>query len=415
MVAGSRDDATLDSLDEPTKDEDGSKSSKVESYSEIDELSGKLSGSDKLDKLMRSVLENDNDVIKDGHVISGGMNQGSGAFTPDLLFDQLTKNFKNASKIFGEKFIRELSGYDPAYIDKNAHIPEFKRELKDRIGQSVKGLEDKGFIDKDGQVTTEGIAIATISMVKDELERMNKKGILGERANKIRSIDGLKADYRTYRKGDRYKDFALKQTIKKALRRNHTDIQRSDISVFEREEKESATIVYALDASGSMKGEKLLAAKRAGIALAYKATKKNDSVGCLVFGKDVEAKLHPTKDFLNIVKLITKAHAAKETDIAATIDSSIELFSNAKGVKHLILLTDGLQTIGKDPTSHVLEAVNRATSAGITISVIGLSLDKEGEELSKKIALVGKGKLRLIKDYTDLDILVIEDYYSFTS
>mgnify|MGYP006297327159 FL=1 len=169
-----------------------------------------------------------------------------------------------------------------------------------------------------------------------------------------------------------------------------------------------------MDASGSMKGEKLAAAKRAGIALAFKATRKRDTVGLVVFGREVEASLAPTDDFLSLAKLITRARASRETDLAATIRHSSRLLENARGVKHLLLLTDGLQTVGEDPSGVVLKAAGEAAQAGITISVVGLSLDEEGERLCRQVVDIGGGSLYLLKDYEELDVLLLEDYYRAT-
>ncbi len=410
VVIGSRD-QELTSTDEEKEKEDSPKPNKVSSFSEAEEMKGKLAHSEQLDKLMRSVLENDKDLIEEGKILSEGTDAGMQSFTPELMFEQLTKNYKTAKKIYGERLIRQATGHSSGYIERNIKIPEFRRELKGKLEQSMKSLQDKGLIDNEGQITEDGMTIASISMVKDELERMNKKGLLGERANKVRSADGVISDQRAYRTSDHYKDINIKSTIKKTLRRGRGDISTEDLVVNENESKERATIIYALDASGSMRGEKFSAAKRAGIALAYKAISKQDRVGCIIFGKEVTSDLPPTKDFMSIVRLITRARASRETDIAATIMKAQELFDNHKCPKHLIILTDGLQTVGKDPDKLVLDAAGVAAQMSITISVVGLNLDAEGEALSKKIVEVGKGNLYLVKNYEDLDVLLIEDYY----
>lgn len=410
-MTGSSDRRDLDT-DEMTAPEP--QRSKVKEFSEAEELQGSLAHSESLDKLMRSVLENDRELIDDGKVLSEGINHGLQSFTPDLLFEQLTTNYKQAEKLYGERFIRELSGYDPSYVERNVRIPEFKRELKERLQRSVKSLQDEGLLDEQGLMTDEGLLVACIAMTAEELERMNRKGVLGERTNKANALEGERSDYDNYHSHHRYRDVALKASIKRTLRRGAAELRKEDLVVHKKESKERATIIYAIDASGSMKGEKLAAAKRAGIALAYKATSKNDAVGCVIFGKEVVKSLPPTKAFLPLVKMMTSARAARETDIAATIGQATTLFGRSNGVRHLVILTDGLQTVGKDPVAHVLEAASKAAGERITISVVGLGLDEEGESLSKKIVDIGKGSLYLVRDYEDIDLLLIEDYYRST-
>ena len=81
----------------------------------------------------------------------------------------------------------------------------------------------------------------------------------------------------------------------------------------------------------------------------------------------------------------------------------------------LIILTDALPTIGKDPEEETINAVNLAVSNGITISIIGVNLDKKGEKLAKKIVELGRGKLYIVKDAKNVDKIILEDYYSIYS
>ena len=118
----------------------------VSSLESIQELTGKV-GSDFSDKkLMHSVLEGDKQKIEDGKLISESINQGIGSFTPDLMFENLVKDYSIANKIYGEAIIRRIAGYDPRYVKKNLHIPEFRRELKAKIYTNMKkaGIRSHG-------------------------------------------------------------------------------------------------------------------------------------------------------------------------------------------------------------------------------------------------------------------------------
>ena len=108
----------------------GSEDVKLKEFSKAEELSGKLAFQQLEDKLMHSVLENDKKIIDSGKLISDVINQGMSSFTPDLMFEQLVKNYTLAKQIYGESIIRLVSGYEPDYVKKNIGIPEFQRELK---------------------------------------------------------------------------------------------------------------------------------------------------------------------------------------------------------------------------------------------------------------------------------------------
>ncbi len=384
----------------------------IKDSSNIEEASGSLSSNNEEDKLMHSVLENDKNTIEDGKLIKDAINEGLSIFTPDLTFEHLVKNYSMAKKIYGKTLLRQLTGYEPSYIEKNINIPEFQKELKKNINDNITRLSDDRLLDKDGSITEKGIKLASLILYTEELDNIIPKGILGDKIHKKSFIYGDKGNVKAYKKGDRYRDIAVKKSIKLAIRRNHKKLNDKDLKTFERQSKGQICIIYGIDASGSMKGKKIEVCKKAGIALAYKAIDEKDNVGLVVFGSDIKSQIEPTNDFNRLLIEITRIKASKETNIAMTISKAVELFPIKEITKHLILLTDALPTVGKDPEKETLEAVSSARSNGITISLIGIKLDNKGKALAEKIVKLGDGRLYIVKDLENLDKVVLEDYYS---
>jgi len=378
---------------------------------EIEELTGKLSFQNEENKLMHSILENDKEIIEKGKLISDSINQGMQSFTPDLLYQQLIKNYSMAKHIYGPSLLKLATGYNPDYIEKNINIPEFRKELKFRMEKNIESLKDQGFLDKDLNISDKGIELASLVMYFEELDKIMPKGILGDNIHKKASVYGSKEDNRSYKKGDRYGDIAIKKSAKLAIRRGHKNIHEKDLRVFERQSKGQSYIVYALDASGSMKGNKIDACKKAGIALAYKAINEKDKVGLIVFGSEIKTIIKPTNDFSFLLKNITSARASRQTDLVATLRKSLEMFPSENVTKHLILITDAMPTIGNNPEKETLEEVSIARNKDITISLIGINLDEKGKKLAEKIVELGNGKLYIVKDLKNVDKVVLEDYY----
>jgi len=384
----------------------------VKSFKPIEEISGKLDSQDEEDKLMRSVMGNDKKTIEEGMILNDAINAGLNSFTPDLMFEQLVKNYSMAKKMMGPSLIREVSGYDDGYVEKNIKIPEFQREVKKNIKKNVDDLKKDGLIDKNGILSDKGVELASLVLYTEELDHLIPKGILGEKIHKKSFIYGGKEDTKQYKKGDRYRDIAIKKSIKLAVRRGKKKLSKEELQTYERQSKGQIYLVYALDASGSMKGKKIEVCKKAGIALAFKAIEEKDKVGLMVFGADVKERVDCTLDFKMLLHSITKIKAAKETNLAKTVNEAVMMFPSNDVGKHLILLTDAMPTIGEEPEKDTIEAVSIARANGITISLIGVQLDKKGEELAKKIVAVGEGKLYMVKDLDELDRIVLEDYYS---
>ena len=390
----------------------GSEKLEVKQLNQAEELSGKLAFQQLEDKFMHSVLENDKKIIDSGKLISDAISQGMSSFSPDLMFEQLVKSYQLAKQIYGESIIRLVSGYEPDYIKKNIGIPEFQKELKERIQEKIEQLKEEGFLLKDNSLSEKGVELASLVLYFEELDKIVPKGIIGEKISKKTFVYGEKENSRLYKKGDRYRDIALRKSVKLAIRRGHNYFDDKDLQVYEKQSKGQTYVVYALDASGSMKGKKIDACKKAGIALAYKAINEKDKVGLIVFGSEVKEIIEPTLNFTMLLKEITRIRASKETDLVSTLQKAIELFPSENITKHLILITDALPTKGEEPEKSTLEEASIARSKGITISVIGISLDEKGKKLAEKIVELGEGRLYVVRDLENVDKIVLEDYYS---
>ena len=382
----------------------------VKKFSEIEELAGKLKISDEAKKLMRSVMENDKETIDEGKLIKESYNRGISTFTPSMMFENIVNNFFMAKQLYGETMIRLLTGYDPYYLEKNISVPEFKKLVKKAIEEKINQLRKNKIIGKDDSITNAGTELAMVVMAAEELENILPKGYLGEKITKKTAVYGERGDYKQYNKGTRYRDIAVKHSVKIAIRRGHKKIMQEDLRAVERVQRGTITIIYAVDSSGSMRGKKIDAAKRAGVALAYKAIKEKDKVGLVVFGNEIKEAINPTEDFTLLLEKLTKISALKETNIVLAIKKAAEMFEDNDLTRHLIIITDVLPTAGEHPEKETLEAAADASAKGITISVVGISLDKNGKELGRKIADIGKGKLYLAKNTEEIDKIVLEDY-----
>jgi Mg-chelatase subunit ChlD len=382
----------------------------VEATSEIIELSGKLGLTELGQGLMHSVLEHSGGGT-DGKLISEAISEGFGGFVPDTIYEQLVSNYKYAEQLYGKTFVNLISGYDADYVGKNIALPEFQRDLKKRILEKVESLHDEGLIDDEYRITEKGVQLSALVLYVEELELLAATPRLGERVTRKRAFYGSKGATHVFHKGDRYRDIALKSSVKRAIRRGHSRLIPGDLEAYERQKHGAVTIIYGIDASGSMKGRKIDLAKRAGVALAFAASSARDTVGLVVFSHRVKETVAPTTDFGLLLRTIAAVRAAHETDITALIQKAIELFPKDETTKHLIVLSDALPTVGKQPEKETLDAVAQAQNIGITVSLVGVNLDAKGEKFAQHIADVGRGRFYLVKNVEELDAIVLEDYW----
>lgn len=381
----------------------------MEEFSQSEELEGTLGYGE---ELMKSVLESDKDTVDKGNIIKDALDRGIGTFSPDIMMEKFVHNYKMAKKLFGETMIRRISGYDPKYIEKNIKTPEFRKELQERLSQNIKELKKHDLIDKNNSITEKGVELASLTLYVEELDNLVPRGYFGEKMHKQKHIHGSKEDINNYRKGNRFRDIDVRKSIKSAVKRSHESLLIEDVRVHERKSKGDIEIIYGIDASSSMKGEKLSAAKRAGVALSFRAIEDKDKVGLVVFGDDIFSKVYPSRDFGHLLKEITQITPRGQTDLSIAIKESIELFSSENKTKHLVILSDALPTAGITPQTETLQAISVAHASGITVSLIGLNLDKEGKKLGEKIVELGNGRFYIVQDIKELDRVILLDYYS---
>lgn len=387
----------------------------VEDTENAEEAPGKLASQFAEDKLMHSVLAADKTTIEQGKLIEEAFNRSIGTFVPDMILANLVKNFSIARQLYGDTMLRLLTGYDPNYLQKNLGIPEFKKELKRALTERIEQLRQQELIDDAGEIQDKGVELASLILYTEELDHIVPKGLLGQQASKKRSSYGEPGATHAFKKGERYKDIALRQSVKRAILRGRDTLHPQDLTVYERQAKGTISIVYALDASASMKGAKLETCKKAGVALAFKAISEKDRVGLMVFGTDVKDAIPPTDDFGYLLQRMTRIMASRQTDFAKMLQKSIELFPKDAATKHLIILTDALPTVGVDPEKATLAAVGAARAQGITISLIGIQLDKKGTALAEHMARLGEGRFTIAHDLENIDRLVLQDYYTLAA
>lgn len=375
-----------------------------------EETSGTFNNDVREDGIVKAVLEGDPEAVDTGTFSEEAINRGTGIFSPDLMMEKMVTNFSAAKQLYGPKILKLVTGYSEEYLQENLGIPEFRKELKKQIQDKIEKLTDEKILNKDGTLADKAYTLSAVIMAMQELDNAKPKGFFGEKMHKKNSRAGDKEGIGEFKKGQRYRDINVRASVKTAIMRGRNSIDSKDLKMSIRKAKGMITIIYGIDSSASMRGAKIDTAKRAGIALAHKAVLNKDFVGIISFGTEVKEALQPTGNFADIAESISKIKPGSQTNFSAMISKAVELFPKRTGSKHLIIITDALATAGEQPQKETLEAVSNARNSEITISVIGINLDKEGEELAQQICTIGNGRLSIARNNAEINTLVLEEY-----
>lgn len=327
--------------------------------------------------------------------------------------------------------------------DSEGGSSEPQKELLDSLQRH---LEREGLVRKsnEGLDFTHRVSKFLMSDVDDRiLSRVNAalRGVSYEELPPLPSSDVK--DVKKYRRGDSYKDIAIRETIRDAIKSGRDHVERDNLYVYEREPERMETVarsdvdvVVVLDLSGSMAyGDKLWYAKQAIVVMTIIAERYGVRVGVVGF-RDLSTEVTDLGEPRNTtIAEVANLLPRGGTNIAAGIRRSIDLLVGdidvGKGAppapeslperrKQVILLTDGDATHPK-PKQFASEYARRcaklAARYGIKISVI--CIGGEGDRgkgtysynptLAREITEIGDGRLFLVKDMKDLSPVFVSE------
>jgi Mg-chelatase subunit ChlD len=334
-----------------------------------------------------------------------------------------------------------LSGLLQESQEGDASVPPEKQLMKDL----EKHLVREGLIR-----TTKGVSFThrvSKFLVSDVDERILRRvydalqGVSYEELPPLPSSDVK--DVRKYQRGDSYKDIAVRESIRDAIRRSKKAVDRENLHVYERQPERrevavqgDADVVVVLDLSGSMAyGDKLWYAKQAIVVMTIIAERYGNRVGVVGF-RDLSTEVAELgADRNTSISKVANLLPRGGTNIAAGIRRAIDLLVGELDVrkgerldthlhperrKHLILLTDGDATHPK-PKQFAGEYARRcarlAARHDIVISVVCIGSEDDSSEygrsynpeLAEQLSEIGGGSLFFVRDMRDLSAVFVAE------
>ena len=350
--------------------------------------------------------ESEKSEREEGMLVEELAAQGIGHFNADVFFENLTRDYRGAKELYGERLISLATGESSEYVQRNIRIPEFEHALREKLKKQKRELEKKGLVRNDS-LTDAAYVMAAENFLSDALEALHRASF-NESHGEAQSRIGTRRDDKPYR-GEPYRDIDLRKTIRRAVTRGHSRIEYDDLRAFDRATRPKREIVFCVDASGSMKGEKIAQARRAFFSLAAKALRERDRVGLLTFSSEGEDEHATNTPLPEMLISMVEASPRGKTSLARAITDAQRLFTERDTDKHIILITDINPTEGPNPFDEAIEAAGSARERSITISVVSIRAEKAAEELGQRIAQIAKGRY-WAADPSDLGSIVLRDY-----
>lgn len=221
--------------------------------------------------------------------------------------------------------------------------------------------------------------------------------------------------------GERMGDLAVPETVRAALRRalqesvnqggdpadtarSRLRVSRPDIHVHLRSGEAPLHICLLIDASASMAGRRILAAKH---LVRHLLVSTRDRIAVIGFQeRDVRVYVPFTRDWNQVEAGLARIQPLGLTPLAHGLTQSLELIRDSRVRRPLLLLiTDGIPTVplwSIDPLTDALEAARLVGEARVPFGCIGLQPSRRYlEEMVRK----GSGTLHVV-DELDEEALV---------
>ncbi len=175
-----------------------------------------------------------------------------------------------------------------------------------------------------------------------------------------------------------------------------------------RRTKAGASILFCVDASGSMEaGKRMAAAKGAILALLTDAYQRRDRVGLVSFRQaHAEVVLPLTSDVRRARAALTDLASGGRTPLAQGIEAARQSFSQEKRARPqsepwLVLVTDGhgnVAHLGREPLAAALDAIKRLAGDGVRLLVIDTDQCFPTLNLARRLANAGGGSYVRLED-----------------
>ena len=169
------------------------------------------------------------------------------------------------------------------------------------------------------------------------------------------------------------------------------------------DEHKDATLIFAIDVSGSMRGYRLDLAKRS-LRMLTERLRQRDEVGIVIYGSNASVLLEPTDSGETgaIFDAIDSLRSGGSTYAEAGLRLAYEIAADRVRpgrVTRVILLSDGVANVGAAGPDGILKSVREYVDEGVTLTTVGFGVGNYNDILMERLANDGDGTYH----YVDTD------------
>jgi Ca-activated chloride channel homolog len=171
----------------------------------------------------------------------------------------------------------------------------------------------------------------------------------------------------------------------------------------------SKNVVFVLDRSGSMEGQKIEQAREA-LAFVLNNLREGDRFNVVVYDSSVET-FRPELQVFNsetraaAIGFVNGIYAGGSTNISGALSTGLAQFKDAEGPSYLLFLTDGLPTVGETNEAKLVAESKQANPGKVRVISFGVGYDVNSRLLDR-LSREHHGQSEYVRPEEDLEVHV---------
>ena len=180
------------------------------------------------------------------------------------------------------------------------------------------------------------------------------------------------------------------------------------------EERKDASLVFAIDVSGSMGREDRLGLVQKSLRLLVDQLRPTDQVGIVVYGSEGRVLLRPTsgQNKEAIMEAVNRLAPSGSTFVEEGLRLAYEMAVprvQPGRITRVLLLSDGVGNVGHTGSDSILEQIRGHVEEGVTLTTVGFGMGNYNDILMERLANDGNGTYHYVDTLTEAQRIFVEN------
>ena len=172
------------------------------------------------------------------------------------------------------------------------------------------------------------------------------------------------------------------------------------------EARKDATLIFAIDVSGSMAREDRLELVKRSLRLLVDELRPADEVGIVIYGDLGSVLLEPTdggekSSIMNAIDRLSPGGSTYVEDGLKMAYSMAATRVQHGRVTRVLLLSDGVGNVGRTGADSILEQIREHVDEGVTLTTVGFGMGNYNDILMEQLANDGDGAYHYVDSLTE--------------